>query len=390
MYDLLLKDGDVIDPAQGIHGKMDVAVTRGKVAALAGSIAPTEAKKVISVEGKIVSPGLIDLHTHIADGIIALGATPDEVGILSGVTALCDAGSTGWANFNGFKRYVVAPARTDVFCFLFVYATGQAVENAPWEWHDVNAEAMLKTIEANRDIIKGVKLRATASMMENGGLEGVRAAKKVAAQAGLPLMVHIGRDDTEKISHEALQPLTRGLLPILDDGDIITHCFTGKPGNILQADGKIMPEVWEAIQRGVVMDVATARTNFSFAVARQAIAQGMLPDTISTDITGPNHNTRVVSSLVVTMSKFLTLGLSLEQVIAMTTINAARALGEDSRRGSIKVGMPADITVLELVEGDFRFYDNIEETNPVAGKQLLIPKLVLKNGIVNEAQSRYH
>ncbi len=194
MYEILIKGGKVIDPAQKIYDHIDVGISQGKIAALARGIAPGEAKKVVDAKGMIVSPGIIDFHCHVTDGIVPNGAPPDQAGVLSGVTALGDGGSTGYANFGGFRRFVIAQSRTDVRCFLHVSSTGIAFMPEIWSWHNINTEETLKTIEENRDIIKGVKLRAIWSVVENLGVEAVKVAKRLATEARLPLMVHIGPD----------------------------------------------------------------------------------------------------------------------------------------------------------------------------------------------------
>ena len=379
-YELLIKGGEVIDPAQGIHDQLDIGISQRKIAALTSKIAATEAGRVINATGKIVTPGLIDIHTHIAVGVTRIGVTPDEAGVLSGVTTACDAGSTGYANFSAFKRFIIPQARTDVFCFLHLCPTGLTITPELWGWHGIDPQAMLSTIEENRDIIKGIKLRAIATVAENLGLEAVRVAKRVATEAGLPLLTHIGIDLSEEAKMaDKVDAFTRELLPLLDNGDILSHVFTWKAGGIIRQDGSVLSEFREAIERGVVLDVACGMTNFSFEIAEKGLEQGILPDTLSTDITSSNINGPVFS-LVVTMSKFFALGLTLEQVIRMTTINPARALGEERHRGSLRIGMPADISIMEMTEGDFLFSDG-KGGNTLQGKLLLVPKLTLKSGV---------
>jgi len=389
MYELLIKGGVLIDPAQEIHDRRDIGVSQGKIVALNHDIAPSEAKKVIAAKGKIITPGLIDVHVHVAETITALGVVPDEAGVLSGVTTLCDAGSTGYANFPGFQKFVIPKARTDVFCFLHVIPVGLATIPELWGSYAIDPEATLKVIEDNRNVIKGVKIRAIGAAIEEAGFEMVRVAKSIAADAGLPLVVHIGIDPWEKTPQETVGAFTRELLDLLDKGDILAHVFTPKIGGVIQADGTVAPELKEAMKRGVVLDVANAASNFRFEVARKGLEQGILPTTLSTDLASTTFNRRAVLSLLVTMSKFLALGLSLHQVIQMTTINPARALKEEYRRGSLRIGMPADISILELVEGDFLFFDSLEENTSLKGTHLLIPKLTLKSGVDIEAYSRF-
>jgi len=389
MYELLIKGGVLIDPAQEIHDRRDIGVSQGEIVGLNYDIAPSEAEKVIDAKGKIVAPGLIDIHVHVAEVITPIGVVPDEAGVLSGVTTLCDAGSTGYANFPGFQKFVISQARTDVFCFLHVIPVGLATTPELWGSYAIDPEATLKVIEDNRNVIKGVKIRAIGAAIEEAGFGMVRVAKSIATDAGLPLVVHIGIDPWEKTPPETVGAFTRELLDLLDKGDILAHVFTPKIGGVIQADGTVAPELKEAMKRGVVLDVANAASNFRFEVAKKGLEQGILPTILSTDLTATTFDRRAVLSLLVTMSKFLALGLSLHQVIQMTTINPARALKEEYRRGSLQIGMPADISILELVEGDFLFFDNLEENTSLKGTHLLIPKLTLKSGVEIEAYSRF-
>ena len=377
MYDLLVKGGEIIDVAQGIHGKSDIGISQGKVASIAQEIAPSKAKRTIDAKGKIVTPGLIDMHTHVADGLISVATEPDEDGVFSGVTTVCDGGSTGYANFLGFKKFVIPQAKTDILCFLALHPVGLAVIPESWNWRDVNPEAILKTIEENRDWVKGIKMRAVGALAETLGIELIERGKKIATEAGVPVMAHIGKDPPEKTSADVMESLTRQLLPLLDKGDILTHVFSPKLGQVIKPDGSMLPGFREAIERGVVMDVASGSSNLSFEIAKKALAKGILPDTLSTDVSTFYSPRRLILTRL--MSKFLALGLSLDKVIEMATINPARVLGEEQRRGSLKVGMPADISILELTEGSFTFVDALKDT--IKGNLLLVPSLTLKSGV---------
>jgi len=351
MYELLIKGGMVVDPAQGIHDQRDVGISQGKVVALASNILG-EAKKVIDAEGMVVTPGLIDIHTHVADGLFRLAVAPDKVGVLSGVTTVCDAGSLGYFNYEGLKRFVIPQARTDVFSFLHISSTGQPIIPEIWSWQNIDVEETLKTVAANRETIKGIKLRAIA------------------------------------FADDKINEFTREMLPLLDKGDILVHVFTHRKGAVIKPNGSALPELREAIERGVVLDVAHGSVGFSFEIARRAMERGILPTTLSTDVVSTTVDGPVVYSLPVTMSKFMALGLSLDQVIEKTTINPAQVLGEVQRRGSLKVGMPADVSLLQLTEGDFLFFDG-KAGNTLGGKFLLTPKITLKAGIEIIAQPRF-
>jgi dihydroorotase len=375
MYDLLVKNGLVIDPAQGLHDQKDIGISDGKIAVLKNSIPPAEAKRVIDAKGKLVTPGLIDIHTHVADGIVP-GTTPDEAGVLSGVTTVCDAGSTGYSNFAGFRKFILPKARTDIFCLLNLGASGLAFTPEVWSWQNINTEAMLRVIKKNSDIIRGIKLRAAEMVIKNLGPEAIRVAKKVAVQAGLPLMIHLGISPDEKsISEDAMRNFTREMLSILDKGDIITHVYTPRGGRVFESSGRVFPELKKAIQRGVIFDVGQGPdfySNWSYDLAKKGMEQGVFPTTISTDL---------ADNLPKTMSQFIAVGLSLDEVIEMTTINPARILNEDQKRGSLSIGSPADLSILKLTEGKYLFSDGTGG-KPFKGNCLLEPKLTIKSGRV--------
>jgi dihydroorotase len=386
-YDVLLKGGTVVDPAQGLHALRDVAVTDGKIATLEEEIPAGEAKRVIEAQGMLVTPGLIDLHTHVAEAIMPIALTPDEAGVRSGVTAVCDAGSVGYATFNAFKQLIIRSAHTDVFCFLHVCPTGQAVSPEIC-WEGVDPQRMLQLIEAEREIIKGIKIRANGHVVAHPDLEMLRLAKTVAVQAGLPLMVHIGLSSEEQVSDEVLRAFNRQMLALLDPGDILTHPYTQRRGGVIQPDGGIPLKLRAAAERGVVLDVAPAKSHFSFELARIALEQGLFPTTLSTDITCTNYQGPALFSLPVVMSKFLALGLSIDDVVAKATLAPARILGEGHRRGSLKPGFAADVTVLEQLQGEFLFSDGVAG-HTLMGDQLLEPRLTLKDGVEFEASSRF-
>jgi len=241
---------------------------------------------------------------------------------------------------------------------------------------------MGETIEANRDVIKGVKLRATVDLIElieNLGIDAVETAKQVASAAGLPVVIHLGIDAGETITDDALDAFTRQMLSLLDAGDVLTHAFTKKRGGVIKPDGRVMPGLREAVERGVVLDVASAIGHLDFEVARKGIEQELLPTTLSTDFTIFMLNGPVPFSLPVLMSQFLALGQSLPQVIEMATVNPARVLGEKGRRGSLAVGLTADISLFELVKGEYLFVDS-KDGNILSGEHLLVPKWTLKRG----------
>ena len=376
MTDLLLKGGEVIDPSQDIRAKLDVAVTDGVISAVAPDLDPSDAARVINVDGNIVVPGMIDLHTHVYEGINQNGINPDLAGVRSGVTTVLDAGSAGCYTFGGFPRYVVPRAKTRIFCMLHISRVGLSYQPDTSRREDIDVEETVSVIKANRPLIQGVKIRAVGPGVPRMGVEMVRLAKQAATEGGVRLMVHIG--DRSIAGGDGSEPtITRQLLPLLENGDIITHLFSGNPGRIIGDDGKVIPEIMEAQERGVFLDTAHGRQNFSFDVARAALDQGVRPRSISTDMTPPGRM-NTVHSMTEMLARFMALGFSLEDVIRMTTANPAQALGMEDTLGSLAVGRPADISVLKEETGDWLFHDT--EGNTLRGDKALVPVVTIKDG----------
>jgi len=342
MTDLLLKGGEVIDPSQNLREKLDVAVTDGAISQVAPNISPKGVARVIDVSGKLVVPGLIDLHTHVYEGVNQTGVHPDLAGVMSGVTTVVDAGSAGCYTFGGFPRFVVPQNKTRIICMVHISRTGLNYQPDLSRREDIDLEETVRVIQANRQLIHGVKIRAVGPAVPVMGVEMVRLAKQAASEGGVRLMVHVGDRGASKDA----PTITRELLPLLEAGDIITHTFTGNRGRLLDDRNRVRPEALAAKERGVTLDTAHGRQNFSFDVARRLLDQGLVPDTISTDLTIPGRQ-NTVHSMTEMLSRFLALGFDLETVIRMATANSARALGLGDMLGSMKVGREADISVLE-------------------------------------------
>jgi dihydroorotase len=373
MYDLLIKGGRVIDPSQRIDAVMDVAVSGAKIAAVRPDIDPRGIANVIEATGRFVTPGLIDLHTHIYDGVLNNGVSPDMAGVNQGVTTVVDGGSAGHAIFEGFPRYVVPAARTDIFCFLHIGSFGLAVMPELAQGGEIDVDATEAVIAKHPDLIRGVKLRIVGKLIASEGISVVETAQKTAKNHHLPLMIHIG--DRNRWIPPAL---TRELLTLLKEGDVLSHYCTNQSGSLLGEDGRAVPELREAKERGVVLDVANGINNFSYTVARKMLEQGFFPTTLSTDVnksslTGPAYG------LTVTMSKFLELGVPLEEMIAMTTLNPAKAVGIDARKGSLKPGMDADISLIEIRQGRWPLPDSHQEILDVT--RLIRPVMTIKAGV---------
>ena len=374
MYDLLLKGGTVLDPSTRLDGAQDVAVENGTIARIAPQIAESEAARTIDVKGKVVTPGLIDLHAHVFEGFNRTGVNPDLGGVYAGVTTIVDAGSAGAATFAGFPRHILPNCHTEVIPFLHICQTGLATMPDIIAESSINLDDTLKVVDQHKSLIHGIKARMVSPALEIMGMEMPRLAKRAARESGTKLMVHIG--DTEKrYDPKVIHPL----LDLLEPGDILTHYFTPNPGGVLDGNGKLVPEAREAAARGVWFDTAHGRMNFSFDVGRKIIDQGLLPHCISTDLTVPGR-LMTVHSMTEMMTRFLGLGFTVPQVVTMSTTNPAKAVGVDARIGKLEVGRQADVSVLELKEGDWMVYDILGAGLRV--DRAFAPHVTLKNGRV--------
>ncbi|HZQ08586.1 MAG TPA: amidohydrolase/deacetylase family metallohydrolase [Anaerolineae bacterium] len=376
MYDLVIRSGRVIDPSQGWDSKKDIALQGGQVVAAADSIPPNQARQVVDARGLIVTPGLIDIHVHVYEGVSHYGINADENCIYRGVTTAIDAGSSGAQTFPGFRKYVVEVSRTRILAYLNLSMIGMITEWPPGELEQIlyaDTDFALKTLEANRDLLLGIKLRLDRHAAGANGREALTRGRAVSDAAGLPLMIHIG---------DTTPPLPE-ILAETCAGDVITHCFHDKEGGILDATGQVLPEVRAAAERGVYFDVGHGRGSFSFQVARQAMEQEFLPATISSDL--HSHNYRgPVFDLATTMSKFLYLGLTLSEVIEKTTVTPARSIRMENQLGTLRPGACADVTLLELREGAFPLTDSgvMDGRQSVTADRVLVPAGVIRNGKV--------
>ena len=377
MYDLLIKGGTVVDPSQIIHGINDVAIEDGKIARIAPNISAEEAGRVVEVKGKVVIAGLIDLHTHVYAGVSGNGVDPDLGGVRAGVTTMVDAGSSGCDTFGGFPQHIIPNTSTEIICFLHICRTGLATSPDIFSPSSIDLDKTIQVISDNRGVISGVKARMVSPALEIMGMEMPRMAKRAAKEAGVKLMVHIG--DTEK----RYDPnVIRELLPIMEPGDIVTHYFTANPGGVLDSEGKLVPEAKEAHDRGVWLDTAHGRMNFSFAVGERVMDQGVLPHCISTDLTVPGR-ARTVHSMTEMMTRFLALGFTFDQVVTMSTENPAKAAGIDNRLGTLHAGKQADLSVLDVRDGNWVVYDALGESRK--SDKAVTPVMSVKKGEVFEA-----
>jgi dihydroorotase len=368
-YDLVLRNGRVIDPSQDIDRVADVAFAQGRVAALGERL---EAAEVRDVSGLIVTPGLIDLHTHVYWGGTSLGVDPDAYAKASAVTTCVDTGSAGPGNFAGFRKHVIERATVRVLPYLHVSFAGiYGFSNRIMvgEGHDLRllaARDCLDVVEANRDLIIGIKVRLGRNASGAAGIVPLDVAEQVADQTGLPLMVHI---DEPPPSYEAVVERLR-------PGDVLTHCFRPFPNAPVDGRGKVKPALLAARQRGVIFDIGHGMGSFGWKTARAMMAEGFAPDTISSDVHALCINGPAFDQ-VTTLSKFLALGMRLKDVIAASTINAAAALKRPDL-GTLKPGAAGDASVLSLDEGAFPLVDVLGET--VAASERLHARGVVMGG----------
>lgn len=373
MYDLLIKDGILIDPSQGINGKMDIAVTNGIIELVEKDISSDSAKETIEADGFVVTPGLIDLHVHIYPGVSHYGIDPDTHCLSHGVTTVVDAGSSGADTFEGFRKYIVNVSSTRIFAFLNISSMGM-ISRRIGELEDIrfaNVDRAIEVIERNRDVIQGVKVRLAKNIVGENGIDPLKLAKRAAEAVKMPLMVHPQPNPQISFSD---------ILSELRDRDILTHSFHGFEDGIIDLEGFIRDDVREAIKRGVFLDIGHGKGSFSFDVAEKALAQGVVPETISTDL----HHYNVfgpVYNLSTTVSKFLQLGLSIDDALSRVTSTPSKLLGIDSHLGNLRKGSIADISLFELRDGSFKFEDTMGKV--VEGKKLLDPVAVIKDGHVH-------
>lgn len=369
-YDLLLRGGHVIDPSQGLDGVRDLAITGGRVAAIAEAIAGDEAATVVDVAGKYVVPGLVDLHTHCYWGVCEYGVEPDLHMLPRGTTTALDVGSAGAITFPAFRRFIIERSRTRVLALMHVNTTGMqhtVGELRSQLWVDPDRTAAAAREHA--DVVVGIKVRLSRNVAGEQDWEAFLAARKAADLAQLPLMVHFGDSHT---------PLPQ-VLDKMGPGDILTHCFTGRVNNILDANGRLLPAVQAAAKRGVLFDVGHGMGSFGFSVARAALEQGLSPTTISSDLHAYSAEYPVID-LPTTMTKFLFLGMSLYEVVRRATAVPAQVLGLAGQAGTLAPGAEADLCVLAMLQGEFRLWDCYK--NSVVSPTLLRPVMTLRRGLI--------
>lgn len=370
-YDLLLKGGHVIDAKNGIDAIRDVAIAGGRIAAVGENIAASEARRTVDAKGLYVTPGLVDMHVHVFAATMdreytgEFGIRPDGFTFRSGVTTVVDAGSSGWRNFEDFKRLVIDRVQTRVFAMLNIVGKGMAGRNdIEQDVTDMDPEKTAEMAKRYKDLVVGIKIAHYAGP-DWGPVE---KSVKAGTLANIPVMVDFATFRPER-------PFQELVLKKLRPGDIYTHAYlTAVP--MLDSEGRLLPYLFEARKRGIIFDVGHGGGSFSFRQAVPAVKQGFMADSISSDLHVSSMNAGMKDLLNV-MSKFLALGVPVQDVVARATWNPAREIHREEF-GHLSVGAVADVAVLRLVNGDFGFIDSSRRR--LRGNRKLICELTLKGG----------
>jgi dihydroorotase len=379
-FDLVIKGGDVLDPSQGLRGRRDIGIRYGTIEAVEAEIPASRALRLLDANGKLVTPGLVDLHCHVYPYGSAIGIPADELVAHQCTTTCVSAGDAGANNFAAFRRFIVAQTRTRLYAFVHIANMGLTPFPVA-ELYNIDyaqVDACAKAVAENADIAIGVKVRMSENVIAKNGIEPLRRAILACEKAGTSgrVMVHIGGVETSELMSQ--------ILDLLRPGDILTHAYSGAPNmagaftNIVQ-DGRLLPAALAAKQRGVIFDVGHGGGSFDYTVAEVAIPQGCPPDTISSDIHVFSGNTPGMPYLTWVMSKFLGLGFTLDQVVAMATVKPANIINRVPKLGTLQIGAPGDVAIMELVEGPVSFVDT--RNNRRKGSLYLKPVQTVTAGV---------
>ncbi|WP_375460295.1 amidohydrolase/deacetylase family metallohydrolase [uncultured Enterovirga sp.] len=408
-YDHILRGGRVICPASNIDGIMDVAVKAGRIAAVQTDILPSAAREVVDVSGKLVLPGLIDTHGHVYQYVTGrFGMAPDMVGVQSGVTTLVDQGGPSCMTLPGFRHFIAEKAESRCLAFLSAYLVGGLEGHFYPDLYSpdgVDIDATVRSAVANRDLVRGIKAHAEIGGFARWGIRVLEMAAEIGKQSDLPVYVHFGQLwglPESGTNGEDVDTILERVIPLLRPGDILAHPFTRHPGGFVNREGEVHPVIQAALDRGLKVDVGHG-SHFSYRLAKNALAAGIVPTTLGADIHG--YNTHVPApagtpaehaddenhpfagqakfSLVQAMSSMMALGLTLEQVVPMVTSCPAEMLGLTDTIGALRPGMEADVTVLTELSGRFVLRDN--EHTEVIAERLLQPVFCLRAGRRHEA-----
>ncbi|UEM19817.1 amidohydrolase/deacetylase family metallohydrolase [Skermanella mucosa] len=414
--DLILTGGRVLDPAAGLDGIMDVGIGGGRIVAIAPSVEAADARRV-SVEGSVVTPGIIDTHAHVYQHVSGdFGLNPDMVGVRSGVATVVDQGGASALTIDGFRHFIVDPSKTRVLSFVSAYLAGGLLGHKYVDLYGptgINVGAIVKAATDNPDLIKGIKAHAEPGGYSRWGVESLKLAKQASRELKLPVYVHLGTLWPEKpgVSVDA-KAIIEEVVPLLDPGDILAHPFTRYPSGFVAPDGSIHPLVREALAMGVRIDVGRG-AHFSFDNAKAVLDGGILPHTIGADQHG--YNVKLVGEkrwyrgifsdtdlapddapvddspystplgMLHAMTELMALGVGLPDLVRMATANSADMLGLSGEIGVLRPGAPADVSVFRVLEGDWM----LEDSNGVKVRtdRFLKPEMVVRAGEIIRADS---
>jgi dihydroorotase len=371
MYDLLIAGGRVVDPSQNLAAERDVAILHGKIARVEANIPHTQARQVYDAKGKLVTPGLIDLHTHVYEYGQTLGVNPERVGVQSGVTTVLDCGSVGAPMWAGFRKFIIQGATTKIYALLNISTAGCCLDEVYLDPRLIDAKGARSMIEQNRDIILGVKVRIRGKRDDvPHDVEVMKVARDVADATGTIVMSH-WTDAPE-------------VLNVLKKGDVLTHPFNPpSPNNANlfgfgaeQAD-KVLPQILALKERGIWTDGQACTTHTQWDVVEKAVSQGWFPDTLSTDVA--RNADRTPASVLAPMTAMLLFGMSLDQVIERVTVNPAKILNLPDKIGTLQPGVNADVAILDLAQGNFELRDGRGQTR--TAKQQFVDVATVKSGI---------
>jgi dihydroorotase len=366
-FDILIKNGELRDPASQLRRKGDLGILDGKIASIADDIPAAQGIDVIDARGLYVAPGLVDLHTHCYYGGTGLGVDADPIAARSGATTWVDAGSFGWDTTGGFRRFIVGPQQARIFAYVYLYPSSRDPSVDPVQYVRRQMRQTGETAVANRDIILGVKLQVGANMNGRYSYDFLKIARELCDQYHLPLMAHIS----------FAPPETDQVMELMRPGDVVTHIYNHHTLGVLDASGKIKPSVLAARARGIWMDLGHGLGSFNFESARKAMDAGFLPDSISTDIYNLNIHGPVYD-MPTTMSKLLYLGMSFDDVLLRSTSNPARVINRVPMLGTLQVSAPADVALLAIEDGSFQLIDS--QKNAVTAKQRIVSRLTICRG----------
>ena len=381
--DLLIKGGTVIDPSQRMHAVMDVAVKGGKILEVSKDFPEARARTVVWAKDKIVTPGFVDIFAHVYDGVTRNGVNADLNCLTKGVTTVVDGGSAGWPSIAGFRKYVINTSATRLYAAINLSALGEVsnvgvMQNLAW----IDPELTAAVVEENKPAVVGLKIQL-GGQMDDGSKELEMECLKRGVQAAEACHVPI------LFRHLNQASLLPPYIKMLRRGDVVTHIYN-RNVSILDANGKLLPEVKEARQRGILFDIGHGLAHFVFDVAEQCLQQDFLPDTISSCLVAahPYKPYEVATDLPAIASEFLALGVSIDKVIEMVTAKPAQVYNYGVELGTLRPGREADISIFELREGQFTFVDYTGGTR--TGRQRLLPVATMRSGKLFETTEQFH